>query len=198
MEELLSWTRSDPLGAALHHLHMSGAFYCRSDLRAPWGVTLPSLPDCLMFHVVLDGECWLDEDGAAPQRLQTGDFALVPHGQGHRLLCAPGAAAPSLFDLPCETISERYELRHHDGGGAPTLLICGAVRFDEPAARRLVAHLPRRVVVQTAAMGGAERLSGLLLWMGEEARTLGPGGEAAGHAAGRRAGDPGPAPLDAA
>lgn len=168
----------DALGAALHGLHMTGAFYCRSELSAPWGTTLPALPGCVMFHAVISGGCWLAVDDTAPVPLQPGHFALVPHGRGHALMSEPGVPLPPLFDLPCETLSERYEVRRHPGGGAPTLLLCGAVFFDRPAARRLMAHLPGQIVLQTAEMGGAGRWQALLHWMGEEARTLHPGGEA--------------------
>jgi hypothetical protein len=32
----MAWTPADPLGEALHLLRMSGVFYCRSELTAPW------------------------------------------------------------------------------------------------------------------------------------------------------------------
>src|SRR5215204_2805793 len=46
---------ADPLGEALHLLRMNGAFYCRSELTAPWGLTLPPMPGYLWFHVVTSG-----------------------------------------------------------------------------------------------------------------------------------------------
>jgi AraC-like DNA-binding protein len=178
MQDIFAPLSPDPLGAALHSLRISGTFYCRSELSAPWGTRLPVLPDCVMFHAVVAGQCWLAVDGADPVLLQPGHFALVPHGQGHRLMSEPGVATPALFDLPCESLSERYEVRRHDGGGARTLLLCGAMSFDRPTARRLVDHLPAQVVVQTSDMGGAGRWQAVLQWMGEEARELHPGGEA--------------------
>ncbi len=51
-----AWESVDPLGEALHSLRMSGTFYARSELTAPWGIELPAMPGCLMFHVVTDGE----------------------------------------------------------------------------------------------------------------------------------------------
>ncbi len=132
----------DPLGEALHFLRMSGIFYCRSEFTAPWGVALPPMGDSLMFHVVTSGPCWLEVEGSEPQLLRPGDFALVPHGAGHRLVSEPGAEAPALFDLPREELSDRYEVLRHGGGGAATHLVCGAVRFDHPAAHQLVKLLP--------------------------------------------------------
>lgn len=178
MQDIFPPLAPDPLGAALHRLRITGTFYCRSELGAPWGTTLPVLPEGVMFHAVVAGQCWLEVDGSDPVLLQPGHFALVPHGQGHRLMSDRGVATPALFDLPCETLSERYEVRRSDGGGARTLLLCGALSFDRPTARRLVAHLPPRVVVQTSDMGGAGRWQAVLQWMGEEARALHPGGEA--------------------
>ena len=49
----------DTLGQALRFLRMSGTFYCRSELTAPWGVTVPSMPGHMWFHVVLEGTAWL-------------------------------------------------------------------------------------------------------------------------------------------
>ena len=51
---------SDPLGEALHFLRMNGAYYCRSELTAPWGFTLPPMPGYLWFHVVTSGRLWLE------------------------------------------------------------------------------------------------------------------------------------------
>jgi hypothetical protein len=73
---------------------LSGTFYCRSELTAPWALALPAMEGCLMFHVVTSGRCWLEVEGAEHRVIQPGDLALVPHGQGHRLSSEPGVAAP--------------------------------------------------------------------------------------------------------
>ena len=130
--------RIDAVGEVLHHLRMSGAFYCRSDFSAPFGLELPPMGDTLMFHIVTSGECWLDVPGEDAKELRLGDLALVPHGRGHRLLSTPGARAEALFDLEREQVSDRYEILRHGGGGAPTTMLCGAVSFDHPAACQLL------------------------------------------------------------
>jgi hypothetical protein len=77
------WAPVDPLGEALHFLRMSGIFYCRSEFTAPWALELPIMRGCLMFHAVTSGRGWLEVEGTVPRLLQPGDFALVPHGEGH-------------------------------------------------------------------------------------------------------------------
>ncbi|UXI65828.1 AraC family transcriptional regulator [Tahibacter amnicola] len=171
------WACADPLGEALHFLRMSGAFYARSELSSPWGLDLPPLPHCLMFHVVVTGQSWLYVDERAPVLLRPGDLALVPHGAGHRLLSDPDAVATPLFDIPREFASERYEVLHHGGGGAPTRLICGAVRFDHAAAQQLITRLPSVLLVETATSPAGEWIHSTLRLMAAEAQSLRPGGE---------------------
>lgn len=175
MEDL--WNHRDPLGDALHLLRMSGTFYSRSEFSAPWGIELPPLPDCLLLHVVTEGQCWLETPGTEPKLLQPGHLALVPHGQGHRLLGEPGAPTAALFDLPREQLTDRYELLRYGGGGAATTMICGAVRLDHPAARQLVRLLPERICVDAWEAPQMEWIQSTLRLMASEAREHRPGGD---------------------
>jgi AraC-like DNA-binding protein len=171
------WTPVDPLGEALHFLHMSGVYYTHSVLTAPWGLAVPALPDSLMFHVVTSGACWLEVTGAEPQLLQPGDFSLVPHGDGHRLLSELGTKAVNILELPLERISERYERLQHGHGGAETTLICGGVRFDHPAAQHLVHLLPQILCVRAWDAPQMAWMQSTLRLMALEAQNLQPGGE---------------------
>ena len=170
-------TSVDPLGEALHALRMSGIFYSRSELTEPWAMELPAMKDSLMFHVVTSGRCWLDVDGAEPCLLQPGDLALVPHGEGHLLTSELGIPPAKLFDIPREFMSERYEIIRHGGGGPATSLICGAVRFDHPAAQQLVNLLPRIISVGASKSPQMDWMQSTLQFMAAEARELRPGGE---------------------
>jgi AraC-like DNA-binding protein len=168
---------SDPLGEALHHLRLSGALYCRSELTTPFAVAMPPLPGSLMFHIVTAGRCWLELEGHEALELRPGDLALVPHGGGHDLVSRPGLATVDLFDLEREHVTSCYEILRHGGGGEAVGLVCGAVDFDHPAARQLLAALPEVVHVDAWRASEAEWLQGTLRYMAAEARQLKPGGE---------------------
>lgn len=169
---------ADPLGEVLHALRMSGVFYTRSQFTEPWGLELPAMTGCLMFHVVTAGRCLLHVEGDdQPHTLQPGMFVLVPHGEGHRLLSAPDAPADNIFDLHREQVTERYEVLRHGGGGAKCNMICGAVRFDQPAAERLVRLLPRHIAVDTWQSPQSESMQNTLRLMAAEVETMRPGGE---------------------
>ena len=167
----------DPLGEALHFLRMSGTFYCRSELTAPWGVILPPMKDCMMFHFVTSGHCWLEVVGAAPRLLQLGDLALVPHGEGHRVSSDPAVDAVKLFDMPRENVSERYEVLRHGGGGQAASFVSGAVRFDQPTAIHLVTLLPQVICIDASDSPHADWIQSTLHFMANEAKEMRPGGE---------------------
>lgn len=172
------WATPDPLGEALHVLRMSGTFYGHSELSAPWGLTLPADPQALWFHVVFEGRCRLEVDGTETRVLAPGDFALVPHGDGHRMRSAAGVATPRVELLRHDYLSDRYAILRHGGGGARTSLICGAVRLDHPAARNLIELLPPTIVVEASTSPQADWMQSTLRLIAAEARALRPGGEA--------------------
>jgi AraC-like DNA-binding protein len=178
MAALDPWAPSDPLGEALHFLRMNGAFYCRSELSAPWGMTLPPMPGYLWFHVVTSGRVRLEPEHGDTTALQPGDLGLVPHGKGHRLRSDRGAPAPGILELEREQVSERYEILRHGEGGARTTLICGAVRFDHPAAHDLVEILPETIHIEASNSPQMEWMQSTLRLMVAEAEELRPGGEA--------------------
>jgi AraC-like DNA-binding protein len=172
------WQSSpDPLGEALHFLRVSGSFYCLSEFTAPWGLDLPPMQDCVMFHVVTSGECRLEVEGAETCTLRPGALALVPHGRGHILSSAPGVTAARLFDLPRELSSDRYEHLRHGGGGTPTTMLCAAVRFDDLSAHHLLLLLPRIIMVDAWDSPELEWLQSTLRFLTTEARELRAGGE---------------------
>jgi AraC-like DNA-binding protein len=159
---------------------MSGTFYCRSELTAPWGVILPPMPDCVCFHVVTSGHCLLEvgEAGDAEHRLlRAGELALVPHGRGHRARSEADTPVQALLDLPHEYVTDRYAILRHGGGGAPSTVICGAVRFDHPAARDLLELLPALIHVGASDSPQSDWMHATLRLIAAEATALRPGGE---------------------
>jgi AraC-like DNA-binding protein len=174
-----AWAPVDPLGEALHSLRMSGTFYCRAELTAPWALALPPMKG-LSFHVVTSGRCWLEMEGIDPRRLEPGDLVLLPHGEGHRLSTEPGSPAVHINDVRQEHVSERYTILRHGGGGAATELVCGAVRFDHPAAHHVVRLLPKVMHVESgwsSHVGMTDWMQSALRLMAAEAKALRPGGE---------------------
>ena len=142
--------RSVPaLADSLRDVTISGVFYCPSFLRAPWGGTLPPMPNCVWFHAVTSGTCELVADGARHE-LAAGDLALVPHGTGHRIEAGGPTEFPLVPELPHEDVSENYAvLRYGPRDGPLTELVCGGLRLEHPNARRIIDALPPVVRVRS-------------------------------------------------
>ena len=167
----------DPLGEALHALRLSGTFFCRSEVSAPWGIGLPPMSDSLMFHILTEGSAWITFPNGEQFSMEAGDFALVPQGRGHAIVDAPETHATNLYDYERPLLSPRYELLEIDEGGEAAGLICGVGSIKDPAARRMVGLLPRIIQMKASAPGNEWLRSSVQIMM-EEARNLGPGGDA--------------------
>ena len=175
------WGRpDDTLGEALHFLRMDGVFYCRSELKGRWGAGIPAMPGHLWFHVVTEGEGWLDlgESDTEACLLRPGAFVLIPHGQGHRLWSEPGVPTPDVLELDREPLSERYEILRHGRGEGRTNMICGALSYTHPATRALIEALPDRILIDALHASRMEWMQGTLRLIAEESREPRPGGEA--------------------
>jgi AraC-like DNA-binding protein len=164
----------DPLTEVLQDLRLSGSFYCRSELRAPWGLTIPGR-GLAAFHFVAEGACFLRKSGSDALRLESGDFVLVPRGEGHTLSDTPDGASLSIEELPHESIGQNAAVLRHGGGGARSLLICGAVRFDDPAVHPLLDLMPDVLQVRAAAAEAGHLLRSMLDAIAREALSPKPG-----------------------
>ncbi|MDB5998545.1 MAG: btr [Rhizobacter sp.] len=169
--------RQDPVAQTLHLLRMSGVVYCQSQLSAPWGLAMPPMAGCLMFHVFTSGGGWLRVDGEPARELRAGDFALVPHGVGHSLLSDPSVVGEPLFALGREPVADWFEVLRHGGGGEVSEVICGAVRFDDPVARHLAASLPALITIEGLHAAEMEWLHSSFKLLVAEATQQRPGGE---------------------
>jgi len=167
----------DPVGAALDFLRMSGTFYCRSEFTSPWALAIPPMQSCLMLHVVIAGEPFLEVDGAPDRVLRPGDLTLVPLGDEHRLKSGSGLPASKLFEIDREQVSERYEVLRLGGGGQRTTMICALFQFEDPAAQQLMDFLPKVIHVDSWTAPESDWIQSTLRMMAAEAREMRPGGE---------------------
>ena len=171
-----TWTQpNDALTEVLRDLRLVQSFYCHSELTAPWGLGLPA-EDHAVFHFVADGEAWLERPGTEPTRLGLGDFLLVAPGVEHSVSSGPGVPCRNVQELPCETVGGRAMLLRHGGDGARTVLACGGVRFEDPAAHPLVGLMPDVLHIRGTEDGEAFLMRHMLAAMGSEALNPRPGG----------------------
>jgi len=165
----------DVFASVLETVRLASRVFCRSQLSAPWAMTLRA-GDFAHFHVVERGGAWLRLEGSPDAvALAGGDLVIVPHGHGHTLASAESAIAVPLDSIPREQVGGHYVLRH-GGGGAETQMICGAFEFDRSMDNPLLGILPEVVHVHSGQAG--EWLEPLLRLLAAEARRPSPGSSA--------------------
>ena len=197
MDELDPWAPVDPLGRALHLLRMNGAFYCRSELTAPWGMSLPPMPGYLWFHVLIAGDRPArDARRASPRSSPRASSRSCPAATGHVLRSEPGAPRPGhplagarADRRPLRGAAPRRR-RRADRAGVRR----GAPRASRPPATSS-ARCPRRSS-SARAPPGEEWIQSSLRLLAAEARHPRPGGEAVITRLGGHHRHPGPPRVD--
>jgi AraC-like DNA-binding protein len=159
----------DILSPVLHTLRLSAGRYTRADLAAPWGIRFLRR-DCVMFHVVDHGTCWLAVEGEAePLQLESGDLVLLPHGHDHSITHAPGAPARVVeFDD-----ANRFKVNTRPGARAR--FVCGEIHLEEIVAHPLLGYLPAIVRIHGTGDPARESLQLTLRSLALEAGREEPG-----------------------
>lgn len=153
-----------PIGKLLDSLKMESAFFTNSTLSSPWALGMPPMSNCMMFHIVVDGDV-LFRSGDAEFSLTSGEFVLFPRSAGHELSDGHCQNVTPLNQLPIKNITERYETLTFGGDGKTTRLICGAVVFEHPLAIKLLGVMPHFIKVDRhaeSAMSTIKSISELL------------------------------------
>lgn len=168
----------DVLTSVMDAVRLRSRVFCRSELKAPWGLALkPS--DCAHFHVIERGGAWLRIDGQEPVALTGGDLVVIPHGTGHTLTDSLGTKARPLAEMAGPRASEGGCILMRGGGeGAETQLVCGSFRFERKEAHPLVSLLPLLIHLQPLETPAAEWLEATLRFLSWETREGRPGIEA--------------------
>ena len=104
-----SETGIDPVAEVLNDFRLSGSYYCRSELRAPWGLEFPE-PGGAGFHFVAEGNCYLRREREKPLLLEAGDLVLLPRGGGLILSDKARGHAETITSLKKETIGQNATL----------------------------------------------------------------------------------------
>ena len=167
---------SQALGEILHHLQLSGVLYCKSELRGSWGMSLPSVPQTSMFHILISGSCLLEHKGQSLE-MKAGDFVFVPQGEGQILKSDPEAQVVDLFDLPCHQISEYYETLTLGTEGEPTRALCGVMRLEHPSAQYFIQAMPDLIHIDVQSTGYMDWLGHTIKLIADEAERPQIGGE---------------------
>ena len=87
----------DILGDVLGTLRFRGTIFFRSELAAPWGMSLEGI-GAPRFHIALAGNCFVGDEAHDVVAVEEMDIVLLPRGNAHWIADQPGRTlVPSLL-----------------------------------------------------------------------------------------------------
>jgi len=166
-----------PIGKLLGSLRMESAFYTSSTLMRPWGMVMPSMPNCMMYHLVLEGGA---EFRIADTEfdLEEESFVLFPKGEGHFISDGECKTFTPLAELPVESVTERYETLTFGGSGEVTRMVCGAMLFQHPLAIKLLGILPPYIKIHPDSEDSSTIVNSVAQLLKSESASVSIGAEA--------------------
>jgi AraC-like DNA-binding protein len=177
----------DALSETLRVVRLVGAIFIQGRFTAPWcyqspradtvaQLLEPGAERVVIFHLITEGECFVELADAAPLRLVAGDAVIFPQGDAHRMGSQPGLPPAQGARLD-QVLARRPRQLAYGGGGATTRLVCGYLACDARLARLLLAGLPQVLRVNVLGSNAGHWLESSMRYALAEARSPRPGGE---------------------
>ncbi len=172
----------DALADVLKTIRLHSSTYFCSDFSPPWGMAVERGDDGL-FHVVVDGECWLKVLGTDDSiHLKAGDIVAFPSGGAHSISdVKDGPTQPSAalvdkimsgqnpFDAALQTAAAL------DNNSQACTLLCGAFCYDTTVKHPFIRDLPCFIHIKAAEHNDLNWLNALTTTLAIEAKSPSPG-----------------------
>ncbi|MBU2285131.1 MAG: cupin domain-containing protein, partial [Gammaproteobacteria bacterium] len=96
----------DALSETLRVVRLVGAIFIQARFTAPWcyqsphadtaaPLLEPGADRVVIFHLIAEGECFVEMEGLPATRLVAGDVIVFPQGDAHRMTSAVGLPPPT-------------------------------------------------------------------------------------------------------
>ena len=176
----------DALSEVLRVVRLNSAVFFNARFSAPWCFASPDATSVMqtlhpgaerlvIFHLLTEGECRVEVEGAPPGVLRAGEIIVFPHGDAHLMASAPDVLPAPPADLPSLLRRGPRELRF-GGGGAATRFICGYLSCDPRLCRPILNALPRVLTVSLRGQDEPGWLESSIRYAVGEAAASRPGG----------------------
>jgi AraC-like DNA-binding protein len=176
----------DAFSEALRVVRLSGAIFINGRFSAPWcyqspradqaaKILEPGAERIVIFHLITEGQCWVEMEGQAAVRAVAGDTILFPQGDAHSMCSEPGVPAAGGANL-AEVLARRPRKLIYGAGGSVTRLVCGYLACDARPAGILLNGLPPILKVSLSGSKAGDWLLASVQYALTEARSPRPGG----------------------
>jgi len=129
----------DVVGDVLETLRFKGSIFFRSDLAAPWGMSLEEV-DIPRFHIAMSGSFYVGSDKAESVNVNHMEIAMLPNGHSHWIADQPGRKLISSHRAgqACELDNPLFQQ-----GEITQKLMCGMVHYDKASSHPILDSLPQ-------------------------------------------------------
>lgn len=177
---------TDVLSDVLRVFRVTGAALLRGEFTAPWAWETPparaiasllhtATTRVVIFHIVAEGECWVEVDGEPREQLEAGDMVGFPLGHAHRMgngtIRKPLQITTLFPPLPWTELP----VLHCGGDGAVTRIVCVYLRCDDLPFNPFLSALPAMLIVRRQEEV-AQWIEETMRYIVREATSGGPGG----------------------
>lgn len=139
----------DLLTDILQTMRLEHTILCRCELTAPWGIRFPAEAGEAAFHIVTQGQCWLQRKGEKPLPLATGDFVMFPHGQEHTISDTLLSPITDFVHTSIMRPNHGYNCISFGGEGLSIELLAGCFQVRGDRRNPLLASLPTLIHVRS-------------------------------------------------
>lgn len=143
----------DALSEILRAIRLDSAIYFNAELSEPWCLASPdsralapvlarASVHVIIYHLLCEGQAYVQVQNGERVALSPGDIVTFPHGHGHVLGNGPGVAPIDVAATLPGVLERGLELLHLGGGGARSRFICGFLACDPQLSQTFLGGLP--------------------------------------------------------
>ena len=166
-----------PLDSMMKTLSMEGLFFTQCSLRAPWGIDLPAMENCVIFHLVLEGKVRF-VDGENTHEINSQELIIFPTGKAHKFSDLNTELYTELDELPIRSITPRFDTLTLGGLGEKTEIFCGVLVFNSPNAKKLIGALPDCLTIKSDSKANINDVKNIFSLIENEAKNIRVGSDA--------------------
>src|SRR5260370_28821993 len=176
----------DMLSDVLRAVRLSGAVLFVGEFSMPWSVwapdsrvfapmLIPGAKQLVLFHLIVEGSCWVELESESPNKLEAGDLIVLPHGDAHALANPPGETRTPMSSLLPPPPWQQPPSLVHGGGGDVARILCGFLYCDDAVFNPVFTMLPRVLLVHAKDGPSGSWLQPNLRYMLQEGGDQQPG-----------------------
>ena len=167
----------DALADILKTIRLNTSTYFCSDFASSWGMEIEAT-DSGLFHVVVDGECWLKAiNQTSAIHLKEGDVVAFPTGGSHWISDTPESPKRPGTEVIDEILSgaNPFQVGENKEEGKRITLMCGAFKYDTNIKHAFLKDLPCFIHLEAEHTPELAWLRSLVSVLSVESRQQSPG-----------------------